>query len=201
MLVNAAQHGFRKLCSCKSALLRISKTLFASRIAGLWTCVVTIDYNKAFDTLDYDFILYAAHHCGLNEMKINWLRSYHSGRSQSVKYEGVLSSPAALTHGVPQSSVLGPIILNIFINGLLNSLSNNSSIAFADDVTLISQGDNAISASNNIQMFLNTLCSWSLDNKLSINTALCFSMIICSKIAKYKKPFSLLFQLGSDNII
>ena len=80
LLVNAAQHGFRKLRSCESALLQLSKTLFASRIAGLWTCLVTSDYSKAFDTLDHDFILHAARYCGFNEMTVNWLRSYLSGR-------------------------------------------------------------------------------------------------------------------------
>ena len=91
---------------------------------------------------------------------------------------------------------MGPTIFNIFINGLLNCLPNNSSIAYADDVTLISQY-----ASNNMQMLLNILCSWSLDNKLSINTAKCFSMIISPKVDKCKQPFSLLLWLGNANIM
>ena len=134
-------------------------------------------------------------------MTVNWLRSYLSECSQRVKYGGILSSAATLTHGVPQGSVLGPTIFNIFINGLLNSLPNNSSLAYVDDVTLISQGGNAISASNNMQMPLNILRSWSLDNKLSVNTPKCFSMIISPKIAKCKQPFSLLIRLDSANII
>ena len=127
-----------------------------------------LNYCKAFDNLNHNLILYAARHCG-----------YLSGRSPCVKYGGVFSSSAILTHGVLRGSELCYTIFNIFITGLLNSLPNNSSIAYADDVTLISQGDNAISASNNmLQMSLNILCSWLLDNKLSFNTARCFSMII-----------------------
>ena len=163
-----------------------------------------LSYNRlqqGFDTLDHDLILHAVRHYGFNGMTLNWLRSYLSGRSQRVKYGGFLSSPATLMHGVPQGSVLGPTIFNIFINGLLNSLPSNSSIAYADDVTLISQGDNGINASNNMQMLLNILCSWSLDNKLTINTAKCFSKIASPKVAKYKQPFSLLLRLGNANII
>ena len=81
--------------------------------------------------------------------------------------------------------MLGPDIFNIFINGLLNSLPNNSSIAYADDVTLIRQGDNAISASNNMQMLLNILCSfrchWTTNFPLTqLNASL---MITSPKIA------------------
>ena len=126
---------------------------------------------------------------------------YCSQRSQWVNYRGALSFFATLTHDIPPEQRAGPTFFKIFINGLLSSLPNNSSIAYFDSVTLINQSNNAIGGSNKMQMLLNILCLWSLNNKLSISTAKCFSMIISPQVAKCKQPFSLLLRLGSANII
>jgi hypothetical protein len=201
-ILHDAQHGFRKSRSCESALLRITKLLFGARIAGLWSCLVTIDYSKAFDTLDHELLLQAACSCGISSATSGWLQSYLNGRSQRVKYGGALSESATLTHGVPQGSVLGPTLFNIFINRLLNCLPNNCSIAYADDITLISHGDCASSATNNMQLLLDTLYSWSLSNKLSVNAAKCFSLIISPKIIKRPTQIvSLSLRLGTTPIV
>ena len=160
-ILHDAQHGFKKMRSCESALLRLSKCLFGSRIAGLWSCLVIIDYSKAFDTFDHDLILQTARTCGFNQTTIRWFESYLTERSQQVKYGSALSTPTRISYGVPQGSVLGPTIFNIFINQLFYCLPADCSIAYADDITLISHGDSASSASNCMQVLLDILSRWS----------------------------------------
>ena len=187
-ILHDAQHGFKKTRSCESALLRLSKCLFGSRIAGLWLCLVIIDYSKAFDTLDHDLILQTARTCGFNQTTIRWFESYLTERSQQVKYGSALSTPTRISYGVPQGSVLGPTIFNIFINQLFYCLPADCSIACADDITLISHGDSASSASNCMQVLLDILSRWSLSHKLSINAAKCFCLIISPKVRSVNRP-------------
>ena len=196
-ILNDAQHGFRQSKSCESALLRLSKILFGSRIAGIWSCIVTIDYSKAFDTLDHDCLLQAFSSCGISNMTVNWLQSYLIGRSQRVKYGGAVSEPATLTHGVPQGSVLGPTLFNIYINSLLNVIPNDSAIAYADDITLVSHGDSASIASTNMQLLLDTLRDWSLHHKLSVNVSKCFSLLIAPTAKLSSQSASLLLRLNN----
>ena len=95
-----------------------------------------MDMSKAFDTLDHTILLEKLNSYGVTGPAHQWLQSYLSNRSQMVKYDNNLSETGAITCGVPQGSVLGPLLFLIFINDLPLATSHSTPDIFADDTTL-----------------------------------------------------------------
>ena len=95
--------------------------------------VVFIDLTKAFDTTDHEIILCKMSYLGVQQAAIKWFSSYFSGRTQRCNVNGKLSTARTLSCGVPQGSILGPLLFLIYINDLPNSLQNAVPRMFADD--------------------------------------------------------------------
>ena len=88
-----------------------------------YTGVVLIDLQKAFDTVDHHILLDKLHALGLDSLCINWFRSYLTGRSQVVDMQGVHSEFSDITCGVPQGSILGPLLFLLYVNDMRASVS------------------------------------------------------------------------------
>ena len=187
ILVNA-QHGFRKSRSCETALLRLTKILFQARKRKQWSCLVAIDFSKAFDLLDFNLILDAASCCHFGDLGLKWLHSYLTGRTQQVKYGGSLSDPLPITHGVPQGSVLGPTLFLIYFNDLLKTLPPDNVIAYADDVSLVCHGNSSSEANVNMQYLLNNLSVWADNYRLIVNPSKCQAMSISPSVKNNCTP-------------
>ena len=95
---------------------------------------------------------------------------YLSDRVQSVRYAGYTSEPLQVTPGVPEGSVIGPLLFVIYINDLLTSLPANTVMAYADDVTLVAYGQSEAEAAGALQVLLNCVNEWSTRNALLVNT-------------------------------
>ena len=99
-----------------------------------------LDYIAAFDTIDHTIFLDRLNvHYGISELALGWFKSYLSGRTQSVKVGSTLSHPAVLDYGVPQGSVLGPILFSLYTNPISSIIHSHSSINYhfyADDTQL-----------------------------------------------------------------
>ena len=178
------QHGFRSKRSCETALLRLSNLLCRARRNKLFTCIATIDYSKAFDTLNTSLILQSLRACNFDVVSLNWFSSNLHGRYQKVKYCNSFSNALPINYGVPQGSVLGPKIFVIFLNQLLKTLNTDNFVAYADDITLTTYGSSPDLALQSMQSLLNTVNEWSNRHCLSINTGKCFYMIISPYIKK-----------------
>ena len=100
---------------------------------GLLNGIVFIDLTKAFDTIDHKTILRKMSYLGVDQAAIKWFSSYLSGRTQRCSVNGKLSTARTLCCGVPQGSVLGPLMFLIYINDLPNSLRDAVSRIFGDD--------------------------------------------------------------------
>ena len=136
------------------------------------------DLAKAFDSLDHSILLSKSSSYGIRGQMLSWLQSYLSGRSQVTMINGVSSSPHVITYGVPQGSVLGPLLFLIYINdlGFIPGLNVKPKL-FADDTNLFIHSDNIPDLKTKSQTAINTIYKWLLANKLNLNIDKTFYMI------------------------
>ena len=118
---------------------------------------------------------------GLSDSAVKWFHSYLSDRQQCVKVNGCTSSLLPINQGIPQGTIVGPMLFLIFINDAPFHVQNSSMKIFADDATLISRWDNISPMNNNIQKDLENIQQWAKMNKMIINEKKTKSMLIRGK--------------------
>ena len=180
-LLLGCQSGFRSLHSTLTALLEATNAWSVNIDNGLLNGVVFIDLTKAFDTIDHEIILRKMSYLGVDQAAIKWFSSYLSGRTQRCNVSGKLSSARTLSCGVPQGSILGPLLFLIYINDLPNSLRGAVPRMFADDTNLTLSAKTLTELKLALTPELNNLSCWLKANKLSLNVAKTELMIIGSR--------------------
>ena len=108
---------------------------------GNYTGMVLIDLQKAFDTVNHDILLHKLKACGMSDSVVLWFTSYLKDRDQVVDVSGSLSSKLAINCGVPQGSILGPLLFSIYVNDMHSAVSCKV-ILYADDSALLVSGNN-----------------------------------------------------------
>ena len=136
------QFGFRKLQSSNMALIVLTDKLIRSIENGEFVIGVYLDFFKAFDTVDHEILLSKLSHYGIRGNCLNWFQSYLSNSKQFVTCNGVSSPVNRITCGVPQGSILGPLLFLLYINDLGFICSSTTSILFANDTNIFKMGNN-----------------------------------------------------------
>ena len=131
--MNDNQHGFRAGGSCLTQLLKHHDHIISLMEQHQNVDVVYLDFSKAFDKVDHNIVLAKAHNMGVQGKLLDWIREFLTNRKQSVVVNGSLSSPRPVISGVPQGSVIGPLIFLILISDIDHNTLHSLIASFTDD--------------------------------------------------------------------
>ena len=166
--MNDNQHGFRKLRSCLSQLIEHYDNVIEAVCSGSNIDIIYLDYSKAFDVVDHHILLRKIKQCGISGKIGVWISNFITNRYQKVAVNHKLSRNEPVHSGVPQGSVLGPILFLIMIADIDTDIIKSTVSSFADD-TKVSHIINSRQDCADLQQTLDTIYQWSENNNMKFN--------------------------------
>ena len=166
--MNDGQHGFRRGRSCLSQLLAHHDRIITSLESNTMIDVVYLDFSKAFDKVDHGVLLHKLHNLGISGQLGLWVSAFLTNRTQYVAVNGALSSVSSVMSGVPQGSVLGPLLFLIHIHDIDSNITNSTITSFADDtrITKMINTDEDVAL---LQNDLKRIYEWADTNNMKFN--------------------------------
>jgi len=180
-LLHNHQFGFRENSSTSDAVSQFLDFVFESVSGKSSVLAIFLDFSKAFDTVNHKILCAKLHHIGFRGIVLKWFESYLADRKQYVEVGGASSSLSNVNMGVPQGSVLGPVLFLIYINDMCKASVKLNFIHFADDTTVFHSHDNIDTLAREVNGELNQLNAWLITNRLSLNVSKTSFMIFSDK--------------------
>ncbi len=163
-VLSNAQFRFRKGHSTSSCILNLLDTIYCNVEENRLTGVIFLELKKAFDTVDHTILINKLRKLNVHEHSLNWFDNYLNNRHQSVK-----SAKKNINCGVPQGSILGPLLFILYINNLEKYLNDCKINLYADDTALYSSSTSYINLMLNLHLELSIVAEWLKANKLTLN--------------------------------
>jgi len=180
-LLNDHQFGFRENSSTSDAVSQFLDSVFESFSRSISLLAVFIDFSKAFDTVNHQVLCTKLHHMGFRGVALKWFQSYLSNRKHFVDIGGVFSQMSDVRMGVPQGSVLGPVLFLLYINDMYRASGNLNLVHFADDTTVFHFHENLDRLTEEVNSGLAQLNDWFSVNRLSLNVSKTSYMLFTDK--------------------
>lgn len=191
LIISDCQHGFRQGRSCVTQLLQVMEQYLNYLDNRTPFDILYLDFSKAFDTVPHRRLLLKLQSYGVKNNIFCWIKDFLHGRVQRVKVGASFSSDANVLSGIPQGSILGPLLFNIYINDLPNNINSHIKI-FADDTKIFNSSHN----SKLLQKDINSLLEWSDIWQLKFNFAKC-KVLHCGLGNENKEYF---FNTDTSNV-
>ena len=168
-IISPSQFGFQPKKSTSHAILDLTYKISNARKNSEHCCAIFLDLAKAFDTVNHSILLGKLSKLGIRGPMLNWFKSYLSNRYQCVSVGDKLSTPIKMSHGVPQGSVLGPLLFLLYINDISNCSPSFLYTLFADDTCLVAKHSDLKQLEELVNAELKMVSKWLINNKLSLN--------------------------------
>jgi len=180
-ILSSSQFGFREHHSTSMALVKLIDKITRELDNKCYSIGIFLDLSKAFDTIDHKILLDKLQCYGFRGIALDWLTSYISSRSQFVSINGNNSLPLALRTGVPQGSILGPLLFILYINDIIKVNTDVELLLFADDTNMFLHDTDIDSLSVRANKALFDISMWFKLNKLSVNIKKCNFILFSTK--------------------
>ena len=176
-----SQYGFRTGHSTYMAVMEMCDKISEAKEKSHFSMGVFFDLSKAFDTVNHKILISKLEHYGIRGVCLDWLTDYLRNRKQSVLYDGHFSLVSDVTCGVPQGSVLGPLLFLIYVNDISNTSSLLHFVMFADDTNVFMSDKSIHVLVNKMNIELKLVGDWFKANKLSLNLEKTNFILFCSR--------------------
>nr|CAH7721011.1 unnamed protein product [Callosobruchus chinensis] len=195
-LLSAKQFGFRQGKSTEDAILNLCDQMYEAVDKNQASLCVFIDLQKAFDTVSHDKLMKKLREIGFRGSALNLLKSYLENRQQFVEIDGTNGNLRTVAWGVPQGTVMGPILFIIYVNNLLKTNFEGNLASFADDTVAFYSGEDWNSVKSKAEKDLSDITKWLEFNKLTLNITKTKFMTLTSN--KYSTPNFEQLNVGPD---
>ena len=181
-LLNPRQHAYRKNHSTTTILFELIETTKRHIDEGNYVAIASLDLSKAFDSLAHNLILKKLDETGLNENATTWIESYLTNRKQTVKFGNIESKQETVESGVPQGSILGPLLFITCTNDIIEELKDYDIYSYADDMQILIKGKSVEQLGKKLEVAIQKANSYYNNNSLLCNPTKTEVMLLGTKI-------------------